>query len=215
MNDPRSTSRRTVVAISLIGPVLIAGIAIAFYLGRTTKSDPPQKVIVSSTGPTIEQLQSMGELVVMKAAIADILVGEGEGYKGSWMIKGDGLVAVDIRKAKISGQEPTTKKLIISLPQPRVIQPRVDHEKTKTWEVVKTTWVPFGGNPDKLRDTVMLQAQKLVEETCRKKDIMNSARDNTVLLLKHMYEFIGWNVEVRWDPEGESEDPTQKEKPNK
>ena len=51
---------------------------------------------------------------------------------------------------------------LIVLPAPEVLQPRVDHRRSKTWEVRRMTWLPWNADQDRLRDEVMLQAQKLV-----------------------------------------------------
>ena len=54
------------------------------------------------------------------------------------------------------------KTATIWLPLPEVLQARVDHDRTKTWEVKTTTWIPWRADQDKLRDAVMQEAQKLV-----------------------------------------------------
>ena len=94
--------------------------------------------------------------------IADVLVGEGEGCKGVWLLHGDALIAVDVRKAAISEKDEATKRATIRLPPPGVLLARVDHRRTKSFEVKTTTWIPGSSDQDCLRDAVMREAQELV-----------------------------------------------------
>lgn len=194
--------RATILGLALmgvIGALILISITAVFYLGRSSKADAAPGTVVTSSGPTIMQLQSLGELVVLRVSVADVLEGKGEGYRGSWLIKGDALISIDLRQSRFQSADHENKKLIVILPPPKVIQPRVDHDRTRTWEVKKMTWIPFGGNPDKLRDTVMQEAQNLVNFACNKGEIDDQARSNTILLLTHMYRFIGWDAEIVWE----------------
>jgi len=151
-----------------------------------------------STGPTVTQLESIAELVPLRVYVADILEAEGEGYRGSWLIKGDAVISVSLKGAKVIDRDDQRQTAVIAVPPPRVLQARVDHERTKTWDVRKNTWIPFAGNPDLLRDSAMLHAQKLVEETAREEKNLNYARETAALVLKSMYRLNGWEVEVQW-----------------
>jgi hypothetical protein len=169
---------------------------LAFFLGRQTVPKPAP-IVVRSTSPTITQLQAMGELVVLKVSVSDVLEGAGAGYKGVWLVKGDALVAVDLRKARFKSVDEEHKSLVITLPRPRVIQPRVDHDKTKTWNVKKEVW--FGGDPDALRDATMREAQLLVNHACTNRAVLEQAEYNTSLLLVNMYRFVDWQVDIDWE----------------
>ncbi len=151
-----------------------------------------------STGPTVTELESIAELVPLRVYVADILEAEGEGYRGSWLIKGDAVISVSLKGAKIIERDDERKIATIALPPPKVLQARVDHERTKTWDVRKNTWIPFAGNADLLRDSAMLHAQKLVEETAREEKNLNYARETASLVLKSMYRLNGWEIEVQW-----------------
>ncbi len=119
---------------------------------------PPAPVIVHSQGPTIERLERLSHLVVTRVYVADVLVGEGEGCRGAWLVEGDALVGVNLGRARIAGKDEETKDALIVLPPPEVTQPRVDHQRSKTWEVRRMTWLPWNADQDRLRDEVMLQA---------------------------------------------------------
>jgi len=90
------------------------------------------------------------------------------------------------------------KLFTIRLPQPEILQARVDHEKTRTWEVRTTTWIPWHADQDKLRDAVMLQAQRLVAQAAGSKENIEQAKRAAEVIIAGLYEQVGWNVKVVW-----------------
>ena len=178
------------------GAAIFVGLLVALWLMRDRPSTP---IIFTSSGPTITQIESLGLLTVTRVHVADVLVAEGHSYRGSWLVKGDALFAVDCRRAELVSRDETNKTAIIRLPAPTVLQPRVDHERTRTWSVEKQTWVPFKGDPDRLRDQAMLQAQRLVEHSVGLPEMRDLARENAEVILKQMYRLVGWEVSVVWE----------------
>jgi hypothetical protein len=130
---------RTLIVVLLT--LLIAVVSWDFVLPRLPPPaapvpiPTPAPVIVHSQGPTIERLERLSHPVVTRVYVADVLVGEGEGCRGAWLIKGDALVGVNLGKARIAEKDEATKEALIVLPPPEVLQPRVDHQRSKTWEV--------------------------------------------------------------------------------
>ena len=157
------------------GAVIFFGLLAVLWLMRDRTSPP---VVFTSSGPTITQIESLGLLTVTRVHVADVLVAEGHSYRGSWLVKGDALFAVDCRQAKLLNRDEANKTATIRLPAPAVLQPRVDHERTRTWSVEKDTWVPFKGDADLLRDQAMLQAQRLVEHAVGQPEMQVLAREN-------------------------------------
>ena len=82
------------VAVALLGLTM----GLWHYLGRG------KPTAVLSQGPTVERLQRLAHLVTTRVYIADVLVGEGEGCRGAWLIKGDALIGIDLSQAKIVEQ---------------------------------------------------------------------------------------------------------------
>jgi hypothetical protein len=202
------------IVVAVLGTLsLLAGIAYSW--GRAVGKKAAEVTVISS-GPTITELTSLGELVVLKVSVADVLTGEGGGYKGSWLVKGDALVAVDLRQAQFVEKDDQKKRLVISLPRPRVIQPRVDHTKTKSWDFKKTVWDPFGyRSGDALVDQVMGQAQKLVNNACENRTVLEQAEYNTNLLLVNMYRFLGYEAEIQWRSHAATVEETNEQVPRK
>ena len=93
-------------------------------------------------------------------------VGTGDGCRGAWLIRGDALLAVNLSQAAIAEKDESAKRATIRLPQPEILQARVDHERTRTWEVRSMVWLPWNAHHDRLRDEVMLQAQRLGRSGC-------------------------------------------------
>ena len=79
------------------------------------------------------------------------------------------------------------------------MQSRVDHEKTRTWEVRRTAWVPWNADADKLRDTVMREAQRLVAGAAANAQSMGQAKAAAETILRAFYQEVGWEVQVVWE----------------
>jgi hypothetical protein len=128
-----------------------------------------------------------------------VLVGEGEGCRGAWLVKGDALVGVNLGRARIAEKDEATKEALIVLPPPEVLQPRVDHQRSKTWEVRRMTWLPWNADQDRLRDEVMLQAQQLVARAAGSNENLQQARTAAATIVKGFFEEVGWEVKVVWE----------------
>ncbi|HTK78176.1 MAG TPA: DUF4230 domain-containing protein [Gemmataceae bacterium] len=186
----------------LFGPAIavlaLAGVlfGIGFWAGLPRQKDG---IVIWSTGPTVTHIESLAQLVATKVSVSDVLIAEGRGYRGSWLIKGDGLVAIDLARAKVADVDKHLRKAKIVLPQPKVLSARVDHERTKTWSVEKTTWVPWGGDGDALRDQAMYHAQKLVEHAAGSADHIQQARVSAEKVIDSIYRMVDWEVTVAWE----------------
>jgi hypothetical protein len=182
----------------LIACLAAAAVLLVIVYYRAPK---PSAIQITSQGPTIERLARLMHLVTTRIYISDVLTGEGEGCRGAWLIRGDALIGVDLRQAKITDKDFQTRQATICLPQPEVLQSRVDHERTRTWEVRKTTWVPWGGDPDSLRDNVMRQGQRLVAAAAGSPENLAHAKMVAEAILRGFYEEVGWQVRIVWrDP---------------
>ena len=119
-------------ALALLVILLTAAASAIFVLPRFLPPSTPAPVIIRSQGPTIEKLERLSQLVTTRVQVADILVAEGQGCRGSWLIKGDALLSVNLGQAKITDKHEDTKQATIILPEPQVLPPRVDHSRTRT-----------------------------------------------------------------------------------
>ena len=158
----------------------------------------PPPIVVSSSGPTIERLERLSQLCTGRVYVADVLVGQSDTSKGAFLIRGDALIAVDLGKAVIAEKDESAKRATIRLPQPEVLQARVDHERTKTWEVRSTTWIPWRAEQDRLRDEVFHQAQLMVAQAAGSRENIEHAKRASEIIISALFEHVGWDVKVTW-----------------
>ena len=156
---------------------------------------------IRSGWPPILQLERIGKLAPVRVHVADVLIAEGEGLRGSWLIKGDALLVCDLSQAKITNIDLEHRTARLQLPTPSVTSARVDFEKSKTWSVEKTTWLPWsGGNQSAFRDAAMFHAQELVEQAAGAETNFAMARQQAELVLRNLYGAVEWNVTITWAP---------------
>jgi hypothetical protein len=173
-------------------------------------ADSPASIV--STGPTITALQAMGQLVTLKYSTGDVLEANDGTFKGAWIVKGDSLVAVDLRQAKLISADEEHRTLVIQLPHPKAISSRIDHEKTRTYSFQRSTWlfIPGWGDQGPLRDKAMKEAQRLVEFACSHEDVVEQARKIAQLMIRTMYQMANYTVEINWvDDAGKIDEAAQ------
>ncbi len=183
----------------LIAAATFLGIA-AFVFGyRYAQAPSATSVATWSSGPTVTSLESLAQLVSTKVNVADVLQATSDSYRGSWLIKGDALISIDMARAKILEMNSQKRTARVRLPLPKVLTARVDHSRTKTWSVEKTTWVPWKGDPDGMRDEAMNQAQKLVEFAANSQENLDHARYTAETVIQDLYRLVDWQVTVEWE----------------
>jgi len=170
------------------GLVLIAHCLVLAGCGGNTKF---------ASNISVEKLEKLSHLVSLKVHVADVLRAESGRISGAWLIKGDALIAVDMGKAEIPTQDSTSRTATILLPQPEVMQPRVDHSRTVTYDV-KTGLFSSGRAESRIRDDAMKQAQILVETAARSEENLQLAREGTEKLLIAFFEQLDWRVKIEW-----------------
>ena len=128
------------------------------------------------------------------------MIAEGEGYRGSWLIKGDALLSCDVSQAKIVRVDTTARTAILRLPPLHVTSARVDHEKTRTWSVERNTWLPWKwGDQGAFRDAALFHAQQLVESAAASERHLAPVQAQTELLIRRMYDLVDWKITVKWE----------------
>ena len=182
----------------LLLSLLTATASCLYVLPQLLPTAGPAPVFVSSQGPTVERLEKLSKLVVTRVCVSDVLTGAGHGCKGAWLIRGDALLAVNLSQAVITEKDASAKRAMIQLPQPEVMQERVDHSRSRTWEVKTTTWIPWIAEPDALRDTVMQEAQRLVSQAAGSPENLQQAKAAAEAVIANFFSEMGWSVTVTW-----------------
>ncbi len=157
---------------------------------------------VRSVGPTMVQLERLKYLVSTRVHVADVLVGESRWLEGSWITQGDALLAVDMKKAEIRNRDEKGRTAVIVLPQPAVLSPRVNHERTRQWDIKSSSWIPLAslvlGDRAAMEKRAMLEAQQLVERAAGSEDNRAMARKAVEGMLAELYQGVGWEISVQW-----------------
>ncbi len=159
-----------------------------------------QKSSIISMAPTVEEIESLSELVTNRVYVSDILKGSNKDYEGLWAINGDALITIDLSKALITNKNEELKTAIISLPRPKVVSARVDHERTLHGGI-KGIRFPLLRNPKnraKMVDDAMLEAQTIIEKAAGRSEIIENAQKQAKLNIQLLYLKVGWDVSVEW-----------------
>lgn len=194
----RTTVRRLVNGLLLAVILLVLGVGTSLLIDHRAGPRERDQPVNWSDAPTVERIQSLSQLVTTRVTISDVLTGESDDVRGVWLIKGDALLGIDLSDAKVLSLDPLKRHAVISLKQPVVLSARVDHERSMTWDVQRTTWTPWKGDKDRLRDKAMYHAQKLVEFAASRPELIEEARSHAAHAIYDTYRSVDWNVEIRW-----------------
>lgn len=156
---------------------------------------------IVSLGPSITQLERLSELATLKVHVADVLKAEDRSVwgdiRGAWLIKGDALLSVDMKQAKITDVDPEAHTLKVTLPGPRVIQARIDHEHTVVYDWQKG-WLRSQDVAADIWKEAMKHAQRIIEQTAASAENDQLCRQQTEAAIQQMYSFIGWKATIVW-----------------
>jgi hypothetical protein len=197
-------SMRSKLSAAVLGTVFLAaaagvGMLAAWWGYGKGKGDA---TVITDAGPGIIHLEKLTELATVKVHVADVLKAENTSWmgdiKGAWLIKGDALLSVDLKLAKVLGTDDKKKAITIRLPRPRVIQPRVDHKKTIAYDWQKG-WLRSSEVADEVWKDAMKHAQELVEQLAGEPEEIDLAKEQTAAALKQVYVSVGWELVVVWE----------------
>lgn len=185
---------KLLIPLAVIALIIIGG----FWLKIHFIDD--KKTTVISMAPTVEEIQSLSQLVTNRVYVSDILKGTNKDYEGVWAVNGDALITIDLSQATISNKNEETKTATITLPLPKVVSARVDHERTKSGGIKGIGFPPLRNtdNRAKMVDDAMQEAQAVVEKAASRPEIIDNAKKQAELNIQVLYLKVGWNVEVKW-----------------
>ena len=82
--------------------ILLAGFFVmgarALWLRYSSSSSQPASW---QSRPTVESVRRLADLLTLRVSIADVLVGEGYGYRGAWIVKGDAFFGIDLDEISV------------------------------------------------------------------------------------------------------------------
>jgi len=188
-----------------LGAVVLCAACIGLYLIfllLPRKSVEPRPVIFASA-PTIERIEALGELCVLRIRLSDMLEAESPDYRAAWLIMGDALISIDLRQVSLSS-DVHAKTLRMQMPPLQVIQPRVDHERTRWWDTRSVRWHNGWFTSDKtgksarLTQAAMIEAQRMIEAVSRRSEFMDEAKISAEAIVSAMYSGTGYTVSFQW-----------------
>lgn len=186
----------TVVAWPLLVVGLLALLWGAYSLGQRGKS-----VRTISGAPRIEEVRRIAKLAVLRVQVADVIEGNTAGAMAAVLVKGDADISVDLDQIQIAARDEQKRTATLVIPTPQPDRPRVDHSRTKIYELRKTGLAlinPFADpRADLLLDS-MRAAQEDVERAVRDAEFIVKAKEQAELLLVGFYKELGWDVTVQW-----------------
>jgi hypothetical protein len=189
----------TLIALTVLAILVAHAVALLRGWDPGVRETPPT---FRSPGPTVVQLERLQQLVSTRVHVADILVGESRWLEGSWIIQGDALLAVDMAKAEVRDRDEKARTATIILPHPAVLSARVNHERSREWDIKGRSWIPLAslvlGDRTALEKQAMLQAQQLVERAAGSESHKTTARQGVASMLADFYQAVGWHVSVQW-----------------
>jgi hypothetical protein len=156
------------------------------------------------TSPTIDQIQQLASLATLKVNVADVQQTSINGYTGgiraAILVKGEFLLAVDLTQAKFESKNNRAKAAVIVLPDPKVLNPRLDHDKTRLFGISEGgLWVLVPG--DAAHVAVLNQAyrnaQKIVALAANPA-IIQEAKQHAEQVIKCFFQAVGWTVTIVW-----------------
>jgi hypothetical protein len=188
--------------LRLIVLAMTAGGALAWW------TIVPERPPVQASGPTIEQIQLLAELVTLKVELADVRMTELRGTLGGLqailMVRGEVAVGVDLAEARFESVDQRNRHAVLLLPQPKVVSVRLDHERTKLvgiWPWGLWMVVMGGREADSaLVNRAYQEAQQGLGDAARDTSLLERSREQAQKVLRQFCEAMGWTIEIRWSP---------------
>jgi len=189
-----------------LGAVVLCAACIGLYLNfflLPRKTAEPRPVIFASA-PTIERIEAIGDLCVLRIRLSDMLEAESSDYRAAWLIMGDALISVDLRQVTVDS-DVQAKTLRMQMPPLEVIQPRVNHERTRWWDTRSVRWHNGWFTSDKtgksarLTQAAMIEAQRMIEAVSQRPEFMDEARKSAEAIVSAMYSGTGYSVSFQWN----------------
>lgn len=165
---------------------------------------PPANQVTSS--PTIEHLQPLASLVTTEVHVTDALttsiVGKTGELRTAVIVHGDALISVDLTLARIEQLDEQNRTAVIILPPPHVVHARVDHDRTRIFDIEATgLWsiVPSDNGRAELLDQAMREAQAVIHRAAGEPNVISRSRSRAEqLICAFMKKSLSWSVDVRW-----------------
>jgi|BioPla2DNA2_1021312.scaffolds.fasta_scaffold27949_2 hypothetical protein len=179
--------------------IVVAGASVVATLYWTKWRLPPEPEV--SFKPTVQALEQLSQIVSLRIHLADTLTVDAKKgrhtVQAAWIIKGDALIAVDLKQGRVIDVSESNKTATIQLPPPSVLSPRIDHEKTKTFNLERGLWTK-DEYVTYINDKAMKLAQQKIREQASSPEYIEMGRTLAERIIRGFYSLADWEVEVAW-----------------
>ena len=183
--------------------VLLIGLGLGWTGAMACR--PPIPADGIHTGPSIERMSELSQLLTLRIDVADVLVSRIDGMTGgvqlAMLVKGDVALGIDLSRARFDEIDYAHCTALLILPPPEASCARVDHDRSKLFALTSDgLWAITPGTRDYLAvvDKAMAEAQDLVASAASNNDADERARRHAEVLLGAFFHSIGWEVKVHW-----------------
>jgi hypothetical protein len=142
---------------------------------------PPVPADGIHTGPSIERMSELSQLLTLRIDVADVLVSRIDGMTGgvqlAMLVKGDVALGIDLSQARFDTIDNAHCTAVLILPPPEASCARVDHDRSRLFALTSDgLWAITPGTRDYLAvvDKAMAEAQDLVASAARNNEAMSA-----------------------------------------
>jgi hypothetical protein len=179
-----------------LGILVIGGVGGALLYKSLTASSTSDHAL------TVEKIEKMGKLQLVKINIKDVLEQTKErplflpNAKAVLIVVGEVYAGIDLQKIQASDIVSTEKLVSITLPQPEILTAKVNHEQSRVYDV---RWGIL--STARLVDEAYKSAEIAIREEAVKMGFEESCKTNAVAMLTPMFrEIAGKDVRVLFRP---------------
>lgn len=184
----QTMSKFTIKLIACVAFIMLA-LALVYYVRKEIKGGET----VVSEDVLVEKITAMGKLELIKYSMRDVLEKKElrtllPDKRVLFVASGEVTGCLDLTKVlKEDVVSSGTDSITVFLPQPEICYVKLDHKKSKVYEV-SGTWFP-SDTKDMVEDIYKLAERKILENA-RQMDIMGKTRQNAVLIFKPFLENV-------------------------
>lgn len=185
---------------------LVCATALGWTLAQHRQATPAPLATATHehTGPTLEKVRELSELVTLTVEVADVQQTRIEGRVGGicaiLAVRGDVQVGVDLTAARFEQLDRQRRTAVLMLPEPVASRPRLDHERSRLFGVRSDgLWAITPGDRmyGVVTERAWAEAQRNVGAALDAA-LIERGRVRAEHVLQTYCGAIGWQVEIRW-----------------